>query len=72
MWGALSPTQNVTRSLAEELATAEAELKAEGTETPTKAHQTESTSNRNIGQAEIESSLYKVSETGHLNYIVCD
>ncbi|KAH8324859.1 hypothetical protein KR074_009464 [Drosophila pseudoananassae] len=70
MWGALSPTQNVTRSLAEELATAEAELKAEGSGTPTKSHQPHQTeSKRNIGQAEIESSLYKVS-VRHFNYSI--
>lgn len=66
MWGALSPTQNVTRSLAEELATAEAELKAEGTGTPTKSQHHQTESKRNIGQAEIESSLYKVSVCGIL------
>ncbi|XP_044315858.1 uncharacterized protein LOC108048226 isoform X2 [Drosophila rhopaloa] len=72
MWGALSPTQNVTRSLAEELATAEAELKAESTATPTKTHQPEATSKRNIGQAEIESSLYKYDGTfsDHLEMLV--
>ncbi|XP_032580874.1 uncharacterized protein LOC6611334 isoform X1 [Drosophila sechellia] len=72
MWGALSPTQNVTRSLAEELATAEAELKAESTGTPTKSHQSESASKRNIGQAEIESSLYKYDGTfsDHLEMLV--
>ncbi|XP_050741081.1 uncharacterized protein LOC108029230 isoform X4 [Drosophila biarmipes] len=72
MWGALSPTQNVTRSLAEELATAEAELKAEATGTPTKTHQPESSSKRNIGQAEIESSLYKYDGTfsDHLEMLV--
>ncbi|XP_043861637.1 anoctamin-8 isoform X8 [Drosophila santomea] len=72
MWGALSPTQNVTRSLAEELATAEAELKAESTGTPTKSHQPESASKRNIGQAEIESSLYKYDGTfsDHLEMLV--
>ncbi|KAH8410308.1 hypothetical protein KR009_011011 [Drosophila setifemur] len=74
MWGALSPTQNVTRSLAEELATAEAELKAEGTATPTKSqpHQPDPTSKRNIGQAEIESSLYKYDGTfsDHLEMLV--
>nr|NP_001285951.1 white walker, isoform E [Drosophila melanogaster]AHN54465.1 white walker, isoform E [Drosophila melanogaster] len=72
MWGALSPTQNVTRSLAEELATAEAELKAESTGTPTKSQQPESSSKRNIGQAEIESSLYKYDGTfsDHLEMLV--
>ncbi|KAH8244267.1 hypothetical protein KR026_004732 [Drosophila bipectinata] len=73
MWGALSPTQNVTRSLAEELATAEAELKAEGSGTPTKSHQPHQTeSKRNIGQAEIESSLYKYDGTfsDHLEMLV--
>ncbi|XP_017099243.2 anoctamin-8 isoform X1 [Drosophila bipectinata] len=73
MWGALSPTQNVTRSLAEELATAEAELKAEGSGTPTKSHQAHQTeSKRNIGQAEIESSLYKYDGTfsDHLEMLV--
>ncbi|XP_044251021.1 anoctamin-8 isoform X5 [Drosophila takahashii] len=72
MWGALSPTQNVTRSLAEELATAEAELKAETAGTPIKTHQPESSSKRNIGQAEIESSLYKYDGTfsDHLEMLV--
>ncbi|XP_017115862.1 uncharacterized protein LOC108138243 isoform X1 [Drosophila elegans] len=72
MWGALSPTQNVTRSLAEELATAEAELKAESTATPTRTHQPEASSKRNIGQAEIESSLYKYDGTfsDHLEMLV--
>ncbi|XP_034140748.1 uncharacterized protein LOC117591556 isoform X3 [Drosophila guanche] len=73
MWGALSPTQNLTRSLAEELATAEAELKAEASGTPTKTHQqSQEASKRNIGQAEIESSLYKYNGTfsDHLEMLV--
>ncbi|KPU73665.1 uncharacterized protein Dana_GF14339, isoform D [Drosophila ananassae] len=72
MWGALSPTQNVTRSLAEELATAEAELKAEGSGTPTKSQHHQTESKRNIGQAEIESSLYKYDGTfsDHLEMLV--
>lgn len=62
MWGALSPTQNVNRSLAEELATAEEKLKAEAAAKPVKQEQQQqqASSKRNIGQAEIESSLYKV------------
>lgn len=66
MWGALSPTQHVNRSLAEELATAEEKLKSEAAATPKTVAQQEqqqqqqSASKRNIGQAEIESSLYKV------------
>lgn len=59
MWGALSPTQHVNRSLAEELATAEEKLKAEAA-APPKQEPQPPINKRNIGQAEIESSLYKV------------
>lgn len=61
MWGALSPTQHVNRSLAEELATAEAKLKMEAAATPQQEPQPPA-NKRNIGQAEIESSLYKVGK----------
>jgi len=64
MWGALSPTQNVNRSLADELATAEKKLKAEEAAKPVKQEQQQqASSKRNIGQAEIESSLYKVGDS---------
>ncbi|KAH8375735.1 hypothetical protein KR093_008376 [Drosophila rubida] len=69
MWGALSPTQHVNRSLAEELATAEEKLKAEAAAKPEQQQQQQQQQQqrqqqpvavkRNIGQAEIESSLYK-------------
>lgn len=69
MWGALSPTQHVNRSLAEELATAEEKLKAEAAATTKTTAQQEqqqqqqqSANKRDIGQAEIESSLYKVRD----------
>ncbi|KAM8715564.1 hypothetical protein ACLKA7_002591 [Drosophila subpalustris] len=73
MWGALSPTQHVNRSLAEELATAEEKLKAEASAKPAKQEQQhQAASKRNIGQAEIESSLYKYDGTfsDHLEMLV--
>ncbi|XP_023170241.2 anoctamin-8 isoform X3 [Drosophila hydei] len=82
MWGALSPTQHVNRSLAEELATAEEKLKAEASATTKttaeeqqqqqQQQQQQSANKRNIGQAEIESSLYKYDGTfsDHLEMLV--
>ncbi|XP_034099300.1 anoctamin-8 isoform X2 [Drosophila albomicans] len=78
MWGALSPTQHLNRSLAEELATAEEKLKAESDarpveqQQPQQKHQQPVASKRNIGQAEIESSLYKYDGTfsDHLEMLV--
>ncbi|EDW11774.2 uncharacterized protein Dmoj_GI13291, isoform C [Drosophila mojavensis] len=79
MWGALSPTQHVNRSLAEELATAEEKLKAEAAATTKTTAQQEqqqqqqqSANKRDIGQAEIESSLYKYDGTfsDHLEMLV--
>ncbi|ALC39715.1 CG15270 [Drosophila busckii] len=75
MWGALSPTQNANRSLAEELAMAEEKLKADaaaGATQQKQPQQPQSTTKRNIGQAEIESSLYKYDGTfsDHLEMLV--
>lgn len=67
MWGALSPTQDLNPSIAEAAEKIKNETpqgtptkQSDSTAESTRKNSESSTSKRNIGQAEIESALYKV------------